>query len=107
MTPEEFCKEHTGYFGEEVTSLKQIVFHKFTGEELKEYVDHHINQYISKLKERLPEEGYIMKELNCHIVNCNNSTSIFNTKDWIEYKDALEELYKFLSQVKELLTIKE
>lgn len=39
MTEQEFLKFHSGYFGEEVDKIGQIVMIKFTGEELFEYVN--------------------------------------------------------------------
>lgn len=44
MTNEEFCKNDTSYYGELVDNIEQIVKRTFTGEELKEYVEHHIEQ---------------------------------------------------------------
>jgi len=37
-TEEQILKFHTGYYGEEISSPIQIVTHKFTGEELVEYL---------------------------------------------------------------------
>lgn len=45
MTNEDFCKNDTEYYGEVVDNIKQIVKRSFTGEQLKEYVEHHIAQY--------------------------------------------------------------
>ena len=58
MTNKEFCKTHTGYYGEVVDNIKQVAFISFTGEELKEYVEHHINE----VKQEQPTEEQIIKE---------------------------------------------
>ncbi|MDO6389020.1 hypothetical protein Q4E40_02690 [Pontibacter sp. BT731] len=44
MTEKEFCKAHNGYFGEEIDRVGQLTYISFTGEELMEYVEHHIRQ---------------------------------------------------------------
>lgn len=43
MTNAEFCKNDTSFYGEEVDHIEQIGLRSFTGIELKEYVEHHIN----------------------------------------------------------------
>ena len=40
MSNEEFCKLDTKFYGEVVDNVKQIKYRSFTGEELKEYVEH-------------------------------------------------------------------
>ena len=40
MSNEEFCKLDTEFYGEVVDNVKQIKYRSFTGEELKEYVEH-------------------------------------------------------------------
>lgn len=42
MTNEEFCEGDTNFYGELVDNIKQIARRTFTGEELKEYVEHFI-----------------------------------------------------------------
>lgn len=44
METKNFLKHHSGYFGEEVDSIKQIAGITFTGEELLEYVNSVIEQ---------------------------------------------------------------
>ena len=46
MTNEQFCKNDTSFYGEEVDHIEQIKLGSFTGVELKEYVEHHINQLL-------------------------------------------------------------
>jgi hypothetical protein len=36
----EFCKLHSGFHGEEISNLKQLVSQTFTGEELYDFVKH-------------------------------------------------------------------
>lgn len=43
MTEEQFCKNDSAFDGEQVDNIKQIAFRSFNGEELKEYVEHHIS----------------------------------------------------------------
>lgn len=43
MTEEQFCKNDSAFDGEPVDNINQIVLRSFNGEELKEYVEHHIN----------------------------------------------------------------
>ncbi len=40
MTDKEFCKIYTGFYGEEIDKVTQLVSSTFTGEELKEYTEH-------------------------------------------------------------------
>ena len=40
MSDKEFCKMHTSYYGEEIDNINQIAFISFSGQELKEYVEH-------------------------------------------------------------------
>jgi FKBP-type peptidyl-prolyl cis-trans isomerase (trigger factor) len=57
QTAEEiFCKIHTDYHGEEITSLKQLKFQSFTGEELFEFCQFVTTTQIEELRERLKEE---------------------------------------------------
>ena len=54
QTAEEmFCKIHTDYHGEEITSLKQLKFQSFTGEELFEFCQFVTITQIEALRERL------------------------------------------------------
>lgn len=48
MTDKEFCILYTEYYGEVVDNVKQIVYTSFTGEELKEYVEHCIKLSTGK-----------------------------------------------------------
>lgn len=52
MTEEQFCKNDSTFDGEQVDSIKQIAFRSFNGEELKEYVEHHIS--LVKESDSLP-----------------------------------------------------
>lgn len=45
MSDDQFCKTDTAFHGEEVTREKQITY-TFTGEELKKYVEFHIQQSL-------------------------------------------------------------
>lgn len=45
---QEFCKNYSSFYGEEITSLKQIEKTCFTGVELKEFVEHCITQKKNK-----------------------------------------------------------
>jgi hypothetical protein len=40
MTEEQFCEAHNQFFGEPVSSLKQMAHISFTGEELFEFCNH-------------------------------------------------------------------
>jgi hypothetical protein len=42
MTDDDFCKIETSYTGEPINAVDQLVFVKFTGRELKEYLEHAI-----------------------------------------------------------------
>lgn len=50
MTCSEFCHNDTQFYGEVVDNIKQIALRSFNGEELKEYVEHHIKMYLEKRK---------------------------------------------------------
>ena len=38
ITDQDFLRFHTGYYGDVVDNIKQIIYIKFTGEELLEYL---------------------------------------------------------------------
>jgi len=40
MSNEEFCKKVSEFGGETIDSIEQIAFRKFTGKDLKEFVEH-------------------------------------------------------------------
>ncbi len=44
MTDKDFCRNDAEYYGEVVDNIQQIGKRSFTGDELKEYVEHHIAQ---------------------------------------------------------------
>lgn len=49
MSDTEFCKNESAFSGEHIDSVKQIKSYTFSGEELKEYVEFHIqNSLINK-----------------------------------------------------------
>lgn len=48
LSEEEFCRIHSGFDGEPADKIGQISLETFTGEELKEYVEHHLQDYINK-----------------------------------------------------------
>ena len=54
MTNERFCELENVYTGEKINNIRQLIYVKFTGEELKEYVEFFIEQEVS---------GYVAKGL--------------------------------------------
>ena len=40
ITDKEFCKMYTSFYGEEIDKVVQLVKSTFTGEELKEFIEH-------------------------------------------------------------------
>jgi len=55
LTDKEFCKMYTAFYGEEIDKAGQLVSAKFTGEELKEFIDHCI---------KLSNNG-VLGDVNC------------------------------------------
>jgi len=50
MTDERFCELDTNYTGEKIDNVVQLSQITFTGEELKEYVEHFVDAEIEELK---------------------------------------------------------
>ncbi len=40
MTNEDFCKHYSSFYGEKLDNIEQLTHILFTGEELKEYLEH-------------------------------------------------------------------
>ena len=58
MTDSQFCKIDTEFYGEPVDNIHQISFRRYTGEELKEYVDHCINMVSSDRVVKAYDKGH-------------------------------------------------
>jgi hypothetical protein len=43
MDDKTFCKIYSGYYGEEIDHIEQLKYSSFTGEELKEIIEHFID----------------------------------------------------------------
>jgi len=42
MTVKEFCRIYSSYYGEEIDKVGQLTYASFSGEELKEFIEHAI-----------------------------------------------------------------
>ena len=53
MSDQEFCRIYSSYYGEEIDKVGQLTYASFSGEELKEFIEHAIYMHkIFKTKER-------------------------------------------------------
>jgi hypothetical protein len=58
LTEEQFCKMVQEFEGEPINKIKQIAWRKFSGEELKEFVEHCFkfnNVVLANVSKSLPE----------------------------------------------------
>jgi len=62
LTDEEFCRLHTSYHGELIDQVGQLISQTFTGEELKEFVEHCIKQRAQPKEETGTAEEFFNKE---------------------------------------------
>jgi glutamate synthase domain-containing protein 3 len=57
MTEAEFCKNDSSFYGEEVDHINQIALRSLDGQELKEYVEHHI------ASQKLPSDEEVLEQM--------------------------------------------
>ena len=57
MTDEQFCKNDSTFDGVKITNIKELISRHLTGQQLKDYVEHHIIELNKdKCKCRPPRE---------------------------------------------------
>lgn len=86
----DFLAFHSGYYGEKVDNIKQIVYRKFTGEELCEYVTEFRKRVVRELIEYIESDSEIAIPINRMFVKDENSEPRHITKK--EYGQVLLEV---------------
>jgi len=71
MTNKEFCKIDSEFYGEVVSSIKQIKLRSFDGEELKQYVEHCIKLNLFTTPDVVGQS----EQFKCRNVACNETTN--------------------------------
>jgi hypothetical protein len=82
MTEDEFCKLYTSYYGEEISSIKQLVKCNMSGEELYEFSSQVKNSVLKEAIEKIEKEMGIVGEDLCP--KCKNEATFQN---WDYYCD--------------------
>ena len=100
MTDKEFCKLDTEFYGEVVDNIKQIKLRSFDGEELKEYVEHCINQ--NKIKTTTMKWIYLLSSIINYSIFCYDVEYHRDAMTWVWLGSAIAFHYAYhINQNKE------